>query len=327
MCLDASAFPHILDGVIDACQPDSLIALRPVSQALCAHVDRLLFAHIVVAYTHSRVRSSQSGPAEIVLTTPSGHRLPTPPLPTLAGSCASLNATLRPMLRHTRVATLRSMSLIAATTLAPLLPRLEIVHRFTAQPWDSPLLKAKKYVDHVDFARPPMPGGMPLGYVPDDLDALVFRFYIDTAQYPAHAEHPPLPGGGAAEHLPLVEELNPPHIPAITVVADPTGPMRVSREFTGTVAGRVARAHPRTLTLVAFDELGPAVPTADFEVEGYGDGMDVATRAGLIEHAQWGLSRARVEVGKLTILSRQEWEAGSDVLERLEGPVFSYLQR
>ncbi|BEJ14210.1 hypothetical protein CspHIS471_0313840 [Cutaneotrichosporon sp. HIS471] len=321
MCLDASAFPHILDAVIDACDPGSLIALRPVCQSLCARVDALLFAHIVVTYTPSRLRSSQSGPAEIILTTPCGHSLPTPPLPTLAGSCASLNSTLRPMLRHTRAATIRSMSLIAATTLVPLLPRLEVVHRFAAQPWDSPLLKAKKYVDHVDFGRPAMPGGMPLGYVPDDLDALVFRFYIDTAHYPPHVDHPLFPGGGAPERLPVIEELDPPHIPTITVVADPMGPMWPNcAAFTGTVTRRLSRAHPRSLTLVAFDELGTAIPTAEYELDGYGDGMDVETRAGLIEYAQWGLDRAQVEVRKLTVLSRAEWEAGLDVLERLEGP-------
>jgi hypothetical protein len=310
MCLDASAFPHLLDAIIDACPPGSLIALRPVSQSLCARVDALLFAHIVVAAKPSRAPSFLSGPAQIILTTPCGHRLPAPPLPALVTACASLNATLRPLLRHTRAATLRNMTLAAASTLAPILPPLDVVHRYTPQPWDSPLLKAATYVDHVDLARPAVAGCMPLGDVPSDLDALVLRFSFHTASYPPPSVHPPFPGGGAPEALPVLEEMDPPHIPAITVVADPQGPKWTSSAaWTGTIVRRLARAHPRALTLVAFDELGTAAPTAAHELDGYGDGMDAITRAGLIEHAEWGLNRAQVEVQRLAVLTRAEWEA------------------
>ncbi|CAK9780337.1 uncharacterized protein COLE_00006 [Cutaneotrichosporon oleaginosum] len=205
------------------------------------------------------------------------------------------------------------MTLAAASTLAPLLPRLCVLHRHTPQPWDSPLLKAAVYVDHVDLARPAIAGCLPLGDVPSDLDALVLRFAFHTGRYPPHAEHPPFPGGGAPQPLPVLEDMDPPHIPAITVVADPQGPRWASSAaWTGTIVRRLARAHPHSLTLVAFNELAVGVPSVDDELEGYGAGMAASTRAAVIEDAQWGLSRARVAVKHLTVLSRAEWEHVGD---------------
>lgn len=341
MTLDASAFPHLLDAIISFASPATLITLRTVSRDLCTRVDALLFTNIVVTAvaappgfsptlsplspSSSPITSMVSGPRIIVLATPCGHRLPAPPLPSRPAPSVdnlTVNATLRPLLRYARVVHLRSLSLSAAYTLAALLPRLDIVHRHTAQPWDSPLLKADTYVDHVELDhRPSAAGCMPNGDVPSDLKRLIVRFTFDPALCPPPSVTPEMTlsvppnviDGALSFRIPgrdVLRAMNPPLVPEIIAVADPTGPSAMAksqvRYMVFIISKRLPRARPTKFSIVGFDDL-----------KGYHvDRVPAATIANITKWAKFGLSRSVVV--PLRVLRRDEWEAcqSADILAR-----------
>lgn len=355
MSLCANSFPHLLDLILDFASPPCLISLRGVSREVCARIDARLFRNIVVtsipgppanptsrppspsAFSTSPSALSSNppttGPRLIILTTLDGHRLPAPPLPSRTTEMG-VGATLRPLLRNTRTVSLRALSLSACNTLAAVLPRLDVVHRHTTQPWDSNLLKASTYVDYIDLDST-LPSGearMPRGDTPMDLERHIVRFAFSYELAEPHIAA----AAGSAMSVPPLPRLEPAYVPQAVVVLDPRGTPELGRamvaQFTAVVAALFGNARPegvrcregvapRSITLVAFDELERPAQLPKPPLGGAKrivPPMSSETRAWLEESARDGLEMCTQDIDELHILSRAEWEASEavEVLQR-----------
>lgn len=70
--LDSTAFPHILERVLDLASFDALIALRATSRALRDRIDTDLFAHVVLVTVRPRYAGAKTG---VGFTVPASGRL------------------------------------------------------------------------------------------------------------------------------------------------------------------------------------------------------------------------------------------------------------